>query len=1229
MDAPHFLGKVRRRLSRVILLEGASRVLLLLLSLCAAIVAADYCWPTPGWFRLAALLALIAAVGLATHVRLIRPLTRAMDDRALAQFVERRLPALDGRLLTLIDGIPLAHESQALEAALHPAAVQTLVPARLMPRWLAGAGFALLLVFGVAASAPRFFSDACARLLLPLGSTQWARGTTLDAHLERAVVACDRKLGITIERHHWRASREVVDYEAPVLVSWEGLDGPASGHHDARQLPGLRGNSWQAALPALAPGRWRITIESGDALPCVLESLSVSRPSLVTVSATLTPPAYAKLPVQHLSTIACSALPGSQIALHLRFASDPGREIAGASGELAVGTAITALELTRDGDGFAAHLAVKPGQPIQVVLHAVDGDGIGIDPPPSFTVTPLEDHPPTVALSGPQPTEAVTVHAKVPIIIDATDDFALARLELHAQIGAARSTAEATSGEHGAAPAPAVDSAAAPKAIATFPDAAGAAATTRRAVVQIGALAGMGDQLVLTGFATDANDVTGPGQTTSAPILLRVVSDEALRQEIDRLLNEARERASQSREEIGAGLAKPAKLVSAARTARLQAERCAALVDQALRRWGENQFPAEQIQPAADADGLLHQSAIPDLSKVASESALDTARAADGAMAKVEKLLGSLLQEGDLTRRLADLIAKQEHLGEESRAFVLAHLTQELDDAGRAQQANIAERQKGLAEDVKELEHQILSNASPQLAKAREQVQAHPIGERLNDAAGAIASQANRPQAVQTQSEALADMKKLLEALRGGDAAGDLADRIGALAAREEGLVKDLDAGKNPRGLEKTQQDLAEEMKRLQAEAQQKDPDAGKAVAAAKDSADSAAQGMSKGDRASSARDASASASLLREAQRRLNPDQQKDEQKKKDDKHTPDVMKLLRELMILQTQVVADATIIHQVQGEKPLDFSGSRAVSALGQRQGDILLRLKEEGIKALDQNPIAVIALNRVAAAMDKAQGRLQTPALGIHGMRLLRIALAELKRLIDICDAPPPPSEGSASDGGGQRKGAAFPPKAELALLAAMEEEIAHLTDAARPEDLAKSQGELRDLVEGMEHQSRPGTRANILLARTRRAMASAAVQLNDKDRGLLTRDEQSDAVAEIRRMMSESNSGGGGGGGGSGGSRGKNKNRPSGNPSPSDSPGGNPSGAAPGGGAKSGSKPHDEATEGVIADQRNGPLKLELPDEMRERLKQARAQNLGPRALQLYERYLELLEDDQK
>jgi hypothetical protein len=1226
MDAPHFLGKVRRRLSRVILLEGASRVLLLLLSLCAAIVLADYCWPTPGWFRLAALLALIAAVGLATRVRLIRPLTRAMDDRALAQFVERRLPALDGRLLTLIDGIPLAHESQALEAALHPAAVQALVPARLMPRWLAGAGFALLLVFGVAVSAPRFFSDACARLLLPLGSTQWARGTTLDAHLERGVVACDRKLGITIERHHWRASREVADYEAPVLVSWEGLDGAASGHRDARQLPGLRGNSWQAALPALAPGRWRITIESGDALPCVLESLSVSRPSLVTVSATLTPPAYAKLPVQHLSTIACSALPGSQIALHLRFASDPGREIAGASGELAVGDAISPLELTRDGDGFAAHLAVKPGQPIQVVLHATDGDGIGIDPPPSFTITPLEDHPPTVALSGPQPTEAVTVHAKVPIIIDATDDFALAKLELHAQVGAARSTADAPAGDHGAAPA--VDSAAAPKSIATFPDAAGAAATTRRAVVQIGALAGMGDQLVLTGFATDANDVTGPGQTTSAPILLRVVSDEALRQEIDRLLNEARERASQSREEIGAGLAKPAKLVAAARTARLQAERCAALVDQALRRWGENQFPPEQIQPAADADGLLHQSAIPDLSKVASESALDTARAADGAMAKVEKLLGSLLQEGDLTRRLADLIAKQEHLGEESRAFVLAHLTQDLDEAGRAQQANIAERQKGIAEDVKELEHQILSNASAQLAKAREQVQGHPIGERLNEAAAAIASQANRPQAVQTQSEALADMKKLLEALRGGDAAGDLADRIGALAAREEGLVKDLDAGKNPRAMEQLQKDLAEEMKRLQAEAQQKDDDAGKAVAAAKDAADSAAQGMGQGDRASSARDASASASLLREAQRKLNPDQQQD-QKKKDDKHTPDVMRLLRELMTLQSQLVADATIIHQAQGEKPLDFSGSRAVSALGQRQGDILLRLKEEGIKALDQNPIAVIALNRVAAAMDSAQGRLQTPALGIHGMRLLRIALAELKRLIDICDAPTPPSEGSASDGGGQRKGAAFPAQAELALLAAMEEEIAHLTDAARPEDLAKAQADLRDLVEGMERSSRPGTRANILLARTRRAMASAAVELFGKDRGLLTRDEQSDAVAEIRRMMSESNSGGGGGGGGGGGSRGKNKNRPSGNPSPSDSPGSSPSGASPGGGAKSGSKPHDEATEGVIADQRNGPLKLELPDEMRERLKQARAQNLGPRALQLYERYLELLEDDQK
>lgn len=1214
MDARLFLGALRARLTRVVLLEGAARTLVLAIVLCVLLVAADYCWPTPGWFRLAGLLAIGCAVLFTLRVRLLRPLSRAMDDRALAQFVERRLPALDGRLLTQIDGIDLAGERLALDAALTPAAVRVLVPGRLLPRWVGSGVAALAALAVVGCIAPRFAADACGRLFLPLGGTQWARGTTLALHLDRVVVASDRKPSLGIERHHWRSGRDVSEYEAPVLVSWEALDGAGAGHHDARQLPGMRGTRWQASLPALAPGHWRITVESGDAMPAVAEVLSVQRPVLTAVTATVTPPAYAHLPRQHLATLACSVLPGSTLAMEVSFGSSPGRHIASASASVRRGGELQALPL-RPGsteDAFSAELTISKGQPLEIVLTCADGDGIAIDPEPTFTITPLEDRPPSVALSGPAPAEDVSSHAKVALAIDASDDYALAALELHGQVQPGHPTGTE------APPAKPL------KVLQTFPDAQGAAATTQHAVVEVGVLAGLGDQLVLTGWAKDGNTVSGPGVTTSQPLLLRVVSDEALHQELDHLLGEARERVSQAREEIGAGLAHPERLVAAARSARLQAERGTNLVTEVLRRWDENQLPADQIKPAADAHGILTTTALPGLSGPAAEPRV---RAADVALAKAEKLLASLLQEGDLTRHLADLIAKQDHLTEESRAFVLAHLTEAMDDAARARQASIAERQRGVADEMKEVEHQILANQSPQLQAARQQVQSQPIGPRLSDAANGIASEQERTRAVQTQQGALSDMRKLMDLLRGGDAAADLASRVGALAAAEEQLVKRLDAGTPPPQLAQQQQELVAQMQRLQAEVQAKDKEAGKAVGAAATAGQSATQGMQQGNRAGASNDATVAAALLRAAQQRLDPDQNQDpSSKKKEDKHQPDVLALLRELLVLQSQLVADVTQLHLTQGEKPLDFATSRQVQAFAQRQGDILLRLREEAMKPLDRYPVATIALNRVADAMQKAQDHLATPALGIRGMRLEKIALAELQRLLDIADTEDQQRRGGGGGGGGGRSTAAFPPEAELRLLAAMQAEIAHFTDANHAGDVAKQQADLRDLVESLERVTRPGSRPNLLLARAHRAMASAASQLSDHDRDALTRNEQSDAEAEIRRMIAESQGGGGGGGNGSP-PRGKNNRQRSPSSPSSSSPSQSGTGASPGTGTRTGKSSQQQ---GVLTEQQsNGALRLELPEEVRERLREARTLNLGPQAQQLYQRYLELLEEDHR
>jgi hypothetical protein len=1212
MDPALFLGQVRGRLRRSLMIEGMARILVMTIGLICAVITADYLWPTPGWFRLAALLAIIGAIGYGVRSRLARPLLKSMDDRALAQFVERRLPGLDGRLLTVIDGIPLAGEKPLLESALTSEAVRSLVPARTLPRWVSSALTVLIAVAAIGMLFPRFAQDACGRMFIPLGSTQWARGTTLEGHLEQAVVASDRKPMLDIERHHWRDSHDDPSYQAPVTVNWEAIDGPAIGRTGARQLPGMHGTNWQASLPALPPGHWRISVESGDAEPLVLVVRSVARPSLTQVLATVEPPAYSKLPTLHLPTLACTALPGSHIHFSVTFAGETDRHIDTVTASVSSQGKTQPLPLVRQDGGFSSGLTVPVGSPQEIILTAADEDGISVDPPPTFTITPQEDRAPTVSLSGPMMSETVAPHAVVAIAIDASDDFALALLELHAQVSVvppAGAEAPPAAGKRST--------------IAAFPDAAGAAATTRHASADIATLAALGDQVLLTGYATDANTISGPGVSTSAPILLRVVSEEALRQELDRLLSEARERASQAREEIGAGLASPAKLSAQARSAALAASKCTELVDQVLRRWSENRLDAQRIIPATQAGVVLHHDVAPQLSAAANGGGETAARAGDAALAKVEKLLSSMLQEGDLTHRLIDIMTKQEHLNAESRTFVLDHLTQALDDAAKASQANIVERQLGVAEEMKDLERQILANTAPQLAAARKLTTEQPIGEHLSDAADQVASDTQRPQAVQTQQAALAAMKKLLESLRGGDAAGELSDRVGALAAEQENIEKDLTAGKRPQDLLTREQDLKSATERLQAEVAARAAEAGKAMAAAAESAGATSSDMQKGSSESAGSDAAAAANLLREAQKLLSGDNDP-EKAKKDPKKDPDIVALLHELLSLQTQLLADATPLHLTLGEKPLDFSGSRAVSALGGRQSDILLRLREEAMKPLEKNLLATVGLNRVAVAMQKTVDHLQTPALGARGIRLIKISLAELSRLVDIAETPPPPSQPSSGQGGGGNA-APFPAQAEIALLVSMQQELSRMTDADRPSDVAKGQADLRDLVQQLEQGSRPGSRPTVLLSRTRRAMASAAALLADHDRGLDTRHEQLDAEMELKRMLAEMGSGGGGGGGQGSGGRSRQQPRPgSPTPAPPSAAQPAPSGAGSGSGNKSGGKPGDST---VVATPDTGAgMRLDLPEEKREQLKQARQENLAPRAMQLYERYLELLED---
>lgn len=1157
-----YLAELRRRLRVVVALDGLSRLIALATTLVLAGVAIDWAWRLPGGARLVVLLVTVAAVIAVIRARLWRPLAQDLSDRALAAFAERRVPALGGRLSTLVAGIDLgARESAVLAAALPP--VASLVPAPRLVRDLFLAVLALGVAVAISAVDPGVATAGLRRFMLPLGTTEYLRRTSIEISVDRPVVPMDEAVAVRVARHHPDAG-----FTAPVELRWEGPAAPGG-----RRLPGLSGSQWTTALP-LPLGRWTIEARCADALPVSVNVLVVRRPELQAAKAKVVPPAYSGRAAEELAVLPGSVLAGTRIALTVNFRHDAGRTPATVA--LRYRNAVVPVQLGPEG----ATAEVTITEPGDLLVDAADADGIALASAARFPIAVVADRAPVVALSGPRPREAVVPQATVEIQVSASDDLGLASLNLRAN----------------------------DKELTAWPDAAGGLAAQRTRSVPVAELAGEGGEIAFTAEARDANDVTGPGIGKSEPLTLRVVGAEALRQELDRLLGEARDRVIQARESTAAARAK-AETADAPRRAAAQAATTAVgILDQVLRRWAWNKLPLEQIQPANVARGRLDKDAIPAL-------AAAKLPVAEDALAEAERLLGSLLGEGDLTRQLEGLIARQKALGEEARAFIRAHLTKQPDAAGKALQANLAQRAQDLAAQVADLEAKVLAREGSSWTQAQDLVRKEAPANRLRTAAADLATPDRRSRAGEGQQAALGSMQRLLEKLRGGDAASGLADRAGALAAEQEKLVAALAEGKRPADLAQRQADLARETERLQREAGSHPAAARLAAAGAAET--SAGEAMAGGKAGAAQRDAAAAAGLLREAQRQLageDPD--------KPTKDQTDLLAILREIHAGQSTLVTALTTQDKVLGSAEPAFDDRRQLAAHAQTQADLALRLKADALAKLAKAPIAAVAVSRVAMAMEASRAHLAKPALGAGGVRLARAALAELGRLIAIATAPPPPSSGSGDKGGGGGKGGEqppFPPHAEIALLAAMQEELAQLTAANRPMDLAAAQGDLATLADDLAKGTRPDTRPAELVARVQRAMNAAKWYLDKNDRSAAVRQEHSAAVAALHRLLAESGNSGGGGGGGGGGS--------SSPPPPSSGAGaGDPQGGQAGQPGGQG-QVAGQGTQGSAVAPDNGKGEwLNLPPERREQLREARQQALTPRQLQVYARYLELLEE---
>jgi hypothetical protein len=1091
MSAPAILTQVRSRLRRSVALGGTARVIAVLLACAGGAVLADRLWFLPGWLRLLLLLGMIGAIATITWRRLLRPLRTPLSDRDIANFIERRTPSLDGRLISAVEGIVLGEADQArLLAAIPHGVERSLVPASRLPRMLAIAGCAVAVAVIIGFVAPSFWRDGLTRLALPLSDHDWERATAFRITPERSVIAIDEQAVIAVERLHGP--------DGSARIAWS--DG--RGTTGARQLPGASG-PWRQAIP-LSAGRWTITVGGGDAHPEHSSILVVERPQLDVASTTLTPPPYAGLPTQQLPSPACQALPGSRLDLRLVVSAPAGRSVATVHASMEDQD----IALQPDGAAWTGTTAITTSGTL--LIEAADADGIALHPAARFAVIADPDRVPAVSLTGPRGDETVGPTAKVAVAIESSDDYGLARLELQA------TPSGTPAGDPRSLLAETVD---------------GRRAVTRRALIDVAALAGPGSTITVLARATDRNDVSGPGIGTSAPLVLKVVAEDELRRDLERLLSEARDRVNQARNALAPALADPGKLPTAARSAGLDAARANELLERVERRWTENALEAERIAPAAEARAATGAEAAPALAKAAGGDA-EAARAGDAALDKAERALDRMLSDSDLTRIIAQLLERQKALAEETRAFVREHLTRKPDEAGRTRQNDLATRQRDLSTRAADAERRILSGPAA-LDAAKTVVREQAPSEHMVQAAGDVASDDRRPRAIEAQQAVIAALTSILEALRGGDQLADLARRAGELAERQERLAEAIERGQPRDEAQREQDRLRQETERL-AQDLQRSPEAQAATAAAANAQQGASAALGAGDRSSAARDAGTAGELLRTAQRALDPRQQdeRDKQKQDPEKSQPDVIALLRALFEQQAKVLADSLPIDKRIGEDDPDFAARRDLDAVGQLQDDILLRLREEGVKVLDKNPIALAAVQRVAAAMDRVLTHVRTPALGARGLSLERIALAELKRVIDIAaSAQAAPGDKSDGQGGGQPSQAPFPQAAEIALLLARQAEIHALAAAGRPVDTGSMQTELAKLVGYVESATRPGSRPNVLMARARRSADGAAELLTRHDSGALARHHMLAAEESLRQVLAEAKGSGGGSSGG--------------------------------------------------------------------------------------------------
>ncbi len=448
-DLHRKLRSLRGRLRGLLVLAGASRVVLVVVAVLAAAFALDRTAKVEMPGRFIVLLASVALWGYALVRFLIAPLRVRMGDDELAVLVERRFPGLRDRLISTVqlgrvpDVAPLSQEMVdrlAADTLAETAGLRfpEVASARQPVLWAlaalaalaAACTYTLLFPANAAIFAYRFFD--------PTSSVEWPRRTQLsllaydkDGHqlaAEENTLHVPKGEDLNLLVRASRCSGAIWRPPRRITVHYRYA---AGGPRTRSVAMGDDATSRTRFDTVAEPFSFHVTAD--DAATPTYRVDVRNRPRIEDLRITITAPAYTGEPerVQADGRGAIAALSGSVARVELS-STKPISEAPGSAAIVIEGQPPTPLAFIKDKGGkpeptrLEGSFTLRAGQK-EYAIALTDTDGLSNSPPAVYRLDIRPDREPIVKLPQPGASKKVTPRAIVPIRLTAEDDYGVTR----------------------------------------------------------------------------------------------------------------------------------------------------------------------------------------------------------------------------------------------------------------------------------------------------------------------------------------------------------------------------------------------------------------------------------------------------------------------------------------------------------------------------------------------------------------------------------------------------------------------------------------------------------------------------------------------------------------------------------------------------------------------------------------------------------------------------------